>query len=158
MSSDATPDWQLARNPFGRLVMTTADGVEHLVTPVRAFPIAAPEESISIVDGEGHELAWIDKLAELPPPLRDLVAGELGSREFTPEIRRIRSVSSFAVPSEWDVETDRGDTRLMLKGEEFIRRLSSNTLMIGDASGVSFLIRDLAALDRPSRKLLDRFL
>ena len=151
--------WRLSRNAFGRLVMVTAEGETHEgVVPVRAFPIAAPDSSISIVDGHGHELAWIERLADLPAPLAALIGEELASRESTPEIRRIRSVSSFAVPSEWDVETDRGDTRLVLKGEEFIRRLSGGTLLIADAGGVQFLIRDLKALDRSSRKLLDRFL
>jgi hypothetical protein len=151
--------WRLSRNRFGRLVMVTADGQTHEgVVPVRAFPIAAPDASIAIVDTEGHELAWIDRLDALPAPLRAIVDEELGSREFTPVIRRIRSVSSFAVPSEWDIETDRGDTRLVLKGEEFIRRLGGGTLLIADAGGVQFLIRDMHALDRVSRKLLDRFL
>jgi hypothetical protein len=46
----------------------------------------------------------------------------------------------------------------VLKGEEDIRRLSANTLIVADAHGVQFLIRDLPALDRHTRKLLDRFL
>ena len=83
---------------------------------------------------------------------------ELASREFVPEIRRIIEVSSFATPSTWQVETDRGRTSLVLKGEEDIRRLTQTTLMIADANGIQFLIRDIQALDKTSRKLLDRFL
>ena len=38
----------LSLNPFGRLVLVTPDGVSHEgVTPVRAFPVAAPEEGIA---------------------------------------------------------------------------------------------------------------
>jgi hypothetical protein len=47
---------------------------------------------------------------------------------------------------------------LLLKGEEDIRRLSASVLLVTDAHGVQFLIRDLARMDRYSRKLLDRFL
>jgi hypothetical protein len=47
---------------------------------------------------------------------------------------------------------------LVLKGEEDIRRLSANRLIVADAHGVQFLIRDLPSLDRHTRKLLDRFL
>ena len=79
-------------------------------------------------------------------------------RDFVPEIRRIRGVSRFSTPSVWDVETDRGDTSLVLRGEEHIRRLGASGLMIADQHGVHFLIRDLRALDRASRALLDRFL
>ncbi|MBS1190078.1 MAG: mdlB [Rhodocyclaceae bacterium] len=152
-------DFQLARNPIGRLVLTTARGENHEgVVPVRAFPIAAPEEGIALVSPDGHEIAWVDRLADLPAPIRALVEEELASREFVPEIRRIHSVSSFATPSTWAVETDRGDTRLVLKGEEDIRRLSQETLLIADANGIQFLIRDLQALDKTSRRFLDRFL
>jgi hypothetical protein len=82
----------------------------------------------------------------------------LASREFVPEIRAIRAVSSFATPSTWTIETDRGDTTLVLKGEEDIRRLARASLLIADRHGIQYLVRDIAALDRHSRKLLDRFL
>ncbi len=75
-----------------------------------------------------------------------------------PEITRLGAVSSFATPSTWHIETDRGPTQLVLKGEEDIRRLPGGRLLIADQEGVSYLIRDPAALDRSSRRLLDRFL
>jgi hypothetical protein len=75
-----------------------------------------------------------------------------------PSIQRICRVSSFATPSTWLVETDRGETSFVLRGEEDIRRLMGSTLLIADSHGIQFLIRDLHALDRASRKLLDRFL
>ena len=41
--------FDLRRNPHGRLVLRLADGTEHeAVTPVRAFPIAAPQEGLSL--------------------------------------------------------------------------------------------------------------
>ena len=50
---------QLARNPHGRLVLTLADGSVHEgVTPVRAFPIAAPDDGVSLLNGDGPELAF----------------------------------------------------------------------------------------------------
>lgn len=149
----------LTRDSYGRLVLTASTGEVHVgVIAVRAFPIAAPEEGISLLDAEGHELAWIDRLSELPDQTRALLEQELASREFMPEIRRIKAVSSFATPSTWQVETDRGDTEFVLKGEEDIRRLSHTTLLIADSHGIQFLIADLSVLDRTSRKLLDRFL
>lgn len=152
-------DIQLTRNAFGRLVLTTAAGdVVEGVVPVRAFPIAAPGEGISLVGPDGHEAAWIERLDALPEALRQLVAEELDRREFMPEIRRLKSVSSFATPSTWTVDTDRGDAAFVLWGEEFIRRLGKSGLLIEDSHGIHFLVRDINALDKPSRKLLDRFL
>ena len=154
-----SPDFQLTRNPYGKLVFTAANGTVHEeVAPVRAFPIADPANGIALMSIDGHELAWVDRLTDLPDAIRTLLEEELGSREFMPEIYRIREVSSFATPSTWQVETDRGDTALVLKGEEDIRRLNHSSLMIADSNGIHFLIRDLNSLDKASRKLLDRFL
>ncbi len=155
----STPNIQVHRDSHGQLVVIDENG-EHFpaATPVRAFPIAAPDEGLSLVSTDGHEIAWIERLAELPAPARELIEAELASREFVPEIARIRSVSSFACPSTWQVDTDRGASELLLKGEEDIRRLSPTRLLIADSHGIQFLIRDLTTLDRHSRKLLDRFL
>jgi hypothetical protein len=151
--------FRLTRNPFVRLVLELPDGSVHeSVVPVRAFPIGAPDEGIALVGTDGHEIAWVDRLSGLEPSLRGLIEEELASREFIPEIRRIVGVSGFVTPCTWEVETDRGTTRFLLKGEEAIRRLPPPALLIADAHGIQYLIRDLQALDRKSRKLLDRFL
>lgn len=150
---------QLSRDAHGRLLLTMPDGTIHEgIVPVRAFPIAAPAEGIALIGTDGHELAWIEQLDDLPPDTRILIEAELASREFIPEIRRLRHVSTFATPSTWEVETDRGETQFILNGEEDIRRLGTATLLIADSHGIQFLIRDLQTLDRHSRKLLDRFL
>ncbi len=150
---------QLQRDAFGRLLLTDADGVVHVgVVPVRAFALSAPDEGLALLSAQGRELAWIERLAELPAAQRALIEAELASREFVPEIRRLRAVSSFATPSTWTVDTDRGPTRFVLNGEEDIRRLGGTRLLIGDRQGLQFLVRDYAALDRHSRRLLERFL
>ena len=162
MSNTSTATgFRLARNPLGRLDYTAADGtLFEGVVPVRAFPIAAPSAGISIVSAEGKELAWIDQLDQLPPNERALVDDELASREFVPVIHKLLHVSTFSTPSTWDLETDRGPTQLVLKGEEDIRRLPGNraSLLITSGHGVVFLVRDLLAMDKHSKKLLERFL
>lgn len=148
----------LRRNAFGALEFVRDGLVTAGVVPVRAFPIAAPTEGIALVGPDGHELLWIECLANCPESIRMLVEEELASREFMPEIRRLIGVSSFATPSTWEVETDRGRCAFILRGEEGIRRLAQGMLLISDSHGIAYLIRDLTALDRHSRKLLDRFL
>jgi len=153
------PAFTLQRNPFGRLVFTSADGVTHEgVVPVRAFPIAAPDEGVSIVSGDGHELAWIERLSTLPASLRALLEEELAGRDFTPVIRAIQAVSTFSTPSNWTVDTDRGPTQFVLKTEDDIRRLGEGRLLITGGHGVSFIVPDRLGLDRHSKKLLERFL
>ena len=149
----------LTRNPAGRLICTLADGTVHAnVTPVRAFPLAAPDEGLALMSQEGHEIAWIENLGDLDAANRGLIEAELAGREFMPEVHRIVEVSSFATPSTWQIETSRGNTALVLKGEEDIRRLPENGLLIADNHGILYLIRDRKALDRHSRKILERFL
>jgi hypothetical protein len=160
-SAAALPAFTLQRNAHGRLVLTLAsDGVPHEgVMPVRAFPIAAPGEGLSLVGTDGHELLWIDRLDAVPAPARQLIDEELDFREFVPTIEKITAVSSFSTPSTWDVETDRGPARLVLKAEEDIRRLGGRThLLISASDGVQFRVRDTQALDRASRRFLERFL
>ncbi len=119
------------------------DGREHVdVEPARAFPITAAREEIALLSREGHELAWIPRLDDLPEETRRLVEEELEGREFMPEIRRVRGVTGYATPCTWRVETDRGDTDLLLKAEEDIRRLSGTALLIVDGRGIQFLIRN----------------
>jgi len=152
-------DFQLSRDAFGKLTLTTTDGIVHSgVVPVRAFPISAPGQDISLVSSDGHELAWLPNLEALPADLANLVREELANREFMPEIRHILKVSSFATPSTWTVTTDRGETSFILKGEDDIRRLAGPALLIADSHGIQFLIRDRNVLDGHSRKILDRFL
>jgi hypothetical protein len=154
-----TSNFQLQRNSFGRLVLITANGESHIgVEPSRAFPISSPKEYISILSSDGHELAWISNLDELPPETRQLIEEALEAREFMPEIKRVHSVSGYATPCTWQIETDRGSTSLILNSEEDIRRLTAPALLIVDSRGIQFLIRNRNSLDDTSRRILDRFL
>jgi len=159
-SLSQSPAFTLARNPHGRLVLTLPDGTSHEgVTPVRAFPIAAPGEGLSLIGSDGHELLWIDRLEQIQAPARQLIEEELEVREFVPTIEKIVAVSSFSTPSTWQVDTDRGPATLVLKAEEDIRRLAGRTrLLIAGGDGVQFRVKDTTALDRHSRRLLERFL
>ena len=149
----------LSRNAHGRLMLAGAPGeAAREVRPVRAFPLSAPDEGVSLVGEDGHECAWIAGLDQLDEDTRALVEAMLAEHEFMPQIRAIRSVSTFSTPSTWDVDTDRGPTRLVLKGEEDIRRLVGPALLITDGQGLSYHIADRDALDRGSKRLLDRFL
>ena len=152
-------DFDVSLDAFGHLCLCLTDGSTHSdVVPVRAFPIAAPDDGISIIGSDGHELVWIPKLSALDTQRQALLEATLAQREFMPVIQRLVQVSTFATPSQWTVTTSRGDTVFTLKGEDDIRRLNANTLLIADSHGVHYLINDMAALDRNSKRLLDRFL
>jgi hypothetical protein len=163
MSAPMTTEHQhfsLERNAFGKLILTTESGVRfEAVVPVRAFPIQSPEVGISIVNTDSEEVGWVDRLVDLPEPAQRLIRQELEAREFIPVIAQIVSVSSFSTPCTWTVDTDRGRTEFVLRGDEDIRRIGKdNALLIADTHGIQYLVRDQFALNTASKKILDRFL
>ena len=150
---------RLWRDAFGRLVFTDEHGDSHEgIVPAQPFPIEAPGENVSLLDNEGHELVFVARISELDADSRKLLMEEIAQRDFIPVIDRLVAVSTFATPSTWQVRTDRGITSFVLKGEEDIRRLRGTGLLITDSHGVTYRIEDMRAMDRHSRRLLDRFL
>jgi hypothetical protein len=150
----------LERNPFGKLILTNAAGERFEgVVPVRAFPIQSPDDGISIVNLDGEEVGWVDRIADIEEPIRSLILSELSAREFMPVLQRIVSITSFSTPCTWTIETDRGVCEFVLRGDEDIRRIGKdNALLIADNHGIQYLVRDQFSLDANSKKILDRFL
>ncbi|MFO0120443.1 MAG: DUF1854 domain-containing protein [Burkholderiales bacterium] len=144
---------KLGRDEFGKLL---CDG--EVVTPVRAHPISAPDDGLSLIGTDGHERAWIPRLAELPADQQAFINAELAQREFHPQMQRLVAVSTFSTPSQWTVETDKGPLQFLLKSEEDIRRLGEGRLLISSNHGLQLHVPDRWALDRHSRRLLERFL
>jgi hypothetical protein len=145
--------------PEGELALHQADG--QWLQPVHvvlAFPLSCPQQGLAIVDEYSKEQLWLDTLGELDADSQAVVQAYLQRRDYRPRITRIVGVNSFATPSVWQVETDHGPCKFELPGEESIRRLSGQRLVLNHANGMQFLIEDLSALDKRSRQLLARFM
>ena len=154
-----TTDFRLERDAFGRLVLIDSTGTRHEgIVPIRAFPISDPQHGLSLTSADGRELAWIDDINDLPAESRALIDAELREREFAPQIRRILRVSLQTEPCEWEVETDRGPTKFVLKSDGDVRRFDKHRAMVIDAHGIHYLIPDTDALDRHTRRILERYL
>src|SRR5262249_11229749 len=148
--------FQLERDEWGRLVFIAADGQRHVgVSPIPLFPISAPESWISIRPAEGAELACIEDPRVLLPDVYRLLKDELAHREFVPEIRRIVRVSGNSEPCEWQVETDRGPARFLLKSEDDVRRIGEHQILILDAHGTRYHIPDLRTVDAKSQRIVE---
>ena len=81
----------------------------------------------------------------------------MSRREFVPIIERIASVSADVDPSQWCVETDRGETTFLLDSEDDVRRLGAYKALFIDTHGIRYLIPDTRALDYASRRILERY-
>jgi hypothetical protein len=151
--------FDLERDDLGRLVLIDGHGQRHVgVEAVRGFPISEPDRWISICDGEGREVALVGDLADLPAKVRELLEDDLAQREFVPLIRRILSVPPDTEPASWDVETDRGRTRFVVKIHDDVRRLGPQRAMIVDSQGIRYLVDRLDQLDPASYRILERYL
>lgn len=150
------PKFGLVRDQWGQLTFISADGQKHSnVAPVALFPISQPNSWISIRLPDGTELACVEDPRTLPADVWKLLKDELARREFVPIIRRIVRVSGNSEPCEWQVETDRGPTRFVLKSEEDVRRIGDHEILILDAHGTRYHIPDLSAVDVKSRRIVE---
>jgi hypothetical protein len=151
-----SPVFGLVRDQWGQLTFISADGQKHSnAAPVALFPISQPDSWISIRLPDGTELACIEDPRMLPADVWQLLKEELARREFVPIIRRIVRVSGNSEPCEWQVETDRGPTRFVLKSEEDVRRIGDHEILILDAHGTRYHIPDLSAVDVKSRRIVE---
>ena len=128
------------------------------LSPCARFPISDPEHSISICDAEGREVAFIEALADLPAPVRQMLEAELAQREFVPVIERIRAVSSDTSPVDWQVETNRGPTQFTLNSDDDVRPIGPFRALLIDTQGIRYLIPDTRTLDSASRRILERYI
>ena len=148
----------LSHDAHGRLLLHLVGRDAAEVHPVRAFPLSDPGGAVALVGTDGREALWIDAMDALAPAMAQRINDALATRQIEPRILRIDAVSTFATPSTWQVDTDRGATELVLKAEEDIRRLPDGRLLVQDAQGLVFHIDEPRSLDRRSRRMLERFL
>jgi hypothetical protein len=150
--------FNLERDVFGQLILTDADGRQFSgVEPARAFPISCPEQWISICNADGQEVLCVRELGKLPEEVRTMLEEELDRREFVPVIKSIIKVADESDPSEWIVETDRGNTTFLLDSEDDVRRLGPYRAIFIDTHGIRYLIPDTRKLDPRSRHILERY-
>lgn len=149
----------LSYDEWGKLVYEDAHGQRHVgVSPVRGFPISDPDRFIALCSAEGRELLQIDDLDTLSSSTRAILDKALATREFIPIVTKVIRISGQSEPCEWDIVTDRGPTRFVLRNEDDILRLGQNRVLILDGKGIRYLIPEIDQLDAPSRRLMDRYL
>jgi hypothetical protein len=150
------PRFSLERNAWGELVYIAPDGSRlSPVVPMPLFPISAPEHWISVRGPDGAELVCIEDPTDLALDVQQLLSEELARREFVPIIERIVRVSGSSEPCEWQVVTDRGPTRFVLKSEEDVRRIGDHQILIIDAHGTRYQIPDLNTVDTKTRRIIE---
>lgn len=156
LGSKSDSDIGLVRDPWGRLTMTDGSGLEYKeVSVMPLFPISQPNQWISILAADGHEIACVEDIQACSKEVAEIITEELSYRDFVPLIQRVVAVSGNTEPCEWSVVTNHGSTRFVLKSEEDIRRLSAYEVMIVDANGGRYRVDDTRKLDSASRRFIE---
>jgi hypothetical protein len=147
-----TSKFELRRDPFGKLVLTTPRARNSSACR-RCAPSRCRRRrrGISLVRDGGKEVGLDRRLEDLPPAIRALVPRNWKGANSCPRSCRSTACPASPRPAPGRWQTDRGDTEFVLKGEEDIRRLGAYTLLIADSHGIHFLIRDMFTR-RPDRQ------
>jgi hypothetical protein len=150
------------------LDMVNAEGeAEHYerVVAVRAFPLTAPDEFISLrkpdtkEKGHGKEVGFIRYLNEFDAETQKLINDELDRRYFVPEIFKIKKMKEKYGYSYWDVVTSAGDiTFVVVNPTGNIRSLEDDRVLMYDIDGNVFQILDAEKLDKASYKKIEIYL
>ena len=120
----------------------------------RSFPWSHPDRFVILRDIEGEEVATIDDLAKLPARSRGAIEAWLQRHTLVPKILRVRKVRAANAATLFDVETDRGDRRIVLREREDIRSLADGRTLLRDPDGQTYELPPLDDLDVNSRREL----
>lgn len=149
-------------NDRGRLELHLPDGTVHAAVQVApAFPITRPNRFVYFLDAEGNELGLLVDPRRLDRESRDLVIAQADQAYFMPRITRIERVEERAGTgiARWEVQTDRGWRSFdLVSRSESVWFIGRNRVVMRDADGNRYLIEDLSALDRRSRRLADLYI
>jgi hypothetical protein len=153
---------QVSVNERGQLQLRLPGGeVYDGVKLVPAFPVSRPHRFVWFQDGEGKEIGVLMDPRRLDRESREIVGRHTDEAYFMPRILRVTRVEEkpgLGI-AYWEVETDRGwNSFEMVSRSESVWYVGKNRVVIRDADGNRYLIEDLSALDRRSRRLTDLYL
>lgn len=126
----------------------------------RSFPLSLPDDYLSFRQAgeKAEEIGMLRKLSDLDKGAQELVREQLALRYFTPVMTKINSVKEEYGYTYWDVETDRGPVRFVVRmGSGTVNRIGGTRYMVNDIDGNRFEIRDLNAFSAAEQKKLDMF-
>ena len=145
------------RDEFRRLHVLVDGATEHVdLRPAAVFPISEAADFLSFLDEQGKEVALLRDPSGLDAESRAILAEELSRAYFVPKITYIYEIEDAHGAARWEVETDRGYRIFDIRDREDVRVLSKSRLLLQDADGNRYEIKDVNALDERSRKLLDK--
>jgi hypothetical protein len=125
----------------------------------RAFPFSDPDRYIGLRDGNDKDIGILTDLHGLDPASRAIIDEELERRYFTPRIERVLTVSEEFGVVTWEVETDRGPRRFLVRNlRDSAFPLGSNRLMMTDTDGNRYEFPDVRVVGAKAMTVLSKVL
>lgn len=150
-----------ARTEGGFVSLKVEDEAYSRVQVVRMFPFSEPGKYISIRTAEetSKEIGVIETLSVFPKEVREMLEEQLSLRYFTPIITKIYQIKDEYGFAYFDVDTDRGRCRFIIRmSSNAIVHLSDTRIIISDIDENRFEIPDVSKLTIKEQKKLDLFL
>ena len=117
------------------------------VRVARAFPFSDPNRYIGLRDGDDKDIGILTKLDDLDTESNKIIADELERRYFTPRVERVLSVEEQFGVVTWEVETDRGTRRFLVRNlRDNSFPLGPNRLMVTDTDGNRYEFADVRTM------------
>ncbi len=112
----------------------------------RAFPFSDPDRYIGFRDGDDKDIGMVADPTQLDDVSQQIIAQEMERRYFTPTVQRVVSVLEEHGTVTWEVETDRGARRFVVRGlRDNSFSLGPNRLMMTDTEGNRYEFPDVEA-------------
>jgi len=125
----------------------------------RAFPFSDPDRYIGLRDGDDKDIGILVTLNEMDRDSRAIVEEELERRYFTPRIERVLTVNEEFGVVTWEVETDRGPRRFLVRNlRDSTFPLGANRLMMTDTDGNRYEFPDVSAVGTKAMTVLSKVL
>ena len=122
-----------------------------------ARPISGRGADISIVDERKREVLLLHDLSALDAASRGCLEAELHSAYLMPKITRVNRTDARYGNRYWDVETDCGPRRFVIKDPAAnVQWDNGDRMIIRDTLDNRYEIESLAALDAASRAAVEK--
>ena len=151
---------RIYKDEFNRLKLKIEGGGEYSeVRATMGFPLTNSDHFISLIevkDGKNDkEIGIIEDVRKLDSKSRKVLKEELKRAYFMPKITKINRMKETHGIMKFDVETDRGPREFETRYKEDIRKLLGGRVIIKDADGNRYEIKDYMKLDKRSVNLID---
>jgi len=150
----------IGKDEFNRLNIKIEGGKEYPeVDIVMDFPLTNSDHFLSVIEVNNgkrdEEIGIIEDIRKLDSKSRKIVKEEIKRIYFMPKVTKINRLKENHGIMKFDLETEKGHREFETRHREDIRKLPGGRIIIRDADGNRFEIKDYRKLDRRSMLLVD---